>query len=82
MGFGFIFDNLCVAVGVVALSVTRGEEYKLRAEIHRASKGISDYENAKEFLVGLVIILCLGTGVVALSYGLAPHPLAAKPPGP
>ena len=56
-----IFDNLCVAVGVVIFGLVGRGAYDIKKEIHRAKLGLLDFDNWPEALVGfLALMLILG----------------------
>jgi hypothetical protein len=59
MGLGLIFDNLCVALGVLVLWALKGSSYDIKREMRRVGEG-GFGDNWPEALVGLLTFLIVG----------------------
>ena len=63
---GLFLDNVCVAVGVIALWLTKGRSYSLEGELPKINEGVGPHSNWLEGIIGLVVLLVIWV-VVALA---------------
>jgi hypothetical protein len=67
-----IFDNFCVAIGVVVLWLCRGCSYSLRGECHKIHEGLLKPNFLECFIGGAILLLISGVAVlIQLVYAIS-----------